>query len=398
MLTKDLLRYRIRQGEVEPQLLRATPAVVELAAALLTHHRAQIGQTQAVLDETAQPVLYRARSLVVARGLRKLVQDACGFADPADAAAFRRGALQAAAASLVQAPETVSAHRQAVAAALAITPRRLTTGLYADLPGAALLEQVPAWSAEELIDRYNLAQVQGLLLRADSLSVELATADPGASRQLLKALRFHRLLCEITRCRSGLRLEIGGPGSVLDQAARYGLQLALFLPALACAPAWSAQATLRLERKRARLRIGADTGLRGSSAYLGYIPEELRQLEQRLSARLPDWRIEGEPEPLLVPGGEIVVPDFAVVTGAGAAVPVELIHRWHAACLERRLRQLAAGKLPRLILGVDRAVAKRAAYAGPLAESPCAGRIFQFSGFPVARALRGCVEAVLAQG
>lgn len=396
MLTKDLLRYRIRQGVVEPQLLRATPALLALAEALLAHYRGQIGQTQAAVEEAAQPVLYRARSLVVARGLRKLVQDACAFADPADAAAFRRTALQAAAASLIRAPESVSAHRQAVAAELAVTPRQLTEGLYADLPEAAVLEQAPEWSAQELIDRYNLAQVQGLLLRADTLTVQLATAEPGASRQLLKALRFHRLLAEITRREAGLRLEIGGPGSVLDQAARYGMQLALFLPALACAPAWSAEATVRLERERARLRIGVDTGLRGSSAYLGYIPDELRELGQRLEAKLSDWRILGDPEPLLVSGGEIVVPDFAVATGVGPPVPVELIHRWHAACLERRLRQLAAGELPQLVLGVDRAVAKRSAYARSLSENPCAERIFHFSGFPVARAVRSSVEAVLA--
>lgn len=388
MLTRQLLRYRIAGDHLEPLLLRPTPAAQELAGSLLAHWRDGLGRRRGELDDGEAAILHGARRLVLGRGLSKVLTDACAFTDPAPATDLRRRAFAAAAARLTAPAADADAHRAAVAAELGLDPAALADGLYADLPDRAVLAAVPAWDAAGLIARYNLALCQGLLLSARVLQVEVADRDLGLRRRLLRALVHRRLCAEVSAGPGGtLRLEVSGPAALLDQRAAYGLQLAQWLPALACAGAWHAVAEVRPPRAEApvRLELDARLGLPGDLALLDWVPPELAAWLAQLGDRLAPWRAV-EAEPILLPGGAIVLPDLALDDGGGA-VAVELFHRWHLRQLGERLRQLRAGLLPGLVIGIDRALA-RLAEARPLLDDPlCAERGFAFSDLPSARAL-----------
>lgn len=398
MLTRDLVRYKVVEGAVEPHLLRPTPAIRSLAEAVLAHWSGGIGETRQVLDDSAAPVLHRARSLVVARGLQKLVVDACRFDEPTAGADDRWAVLTASALALAHPAASAAAHVADVATSLERDAAAIGERLYADLPHLARLQSAPEWSPEGLIERYNRALVQGLLLGAERLTVEVRDADTGRRRQLLKALRFQRLLAEVAIDRAGvLAMTISGPGSVLDQANRYGLQLANFLPALACATDWDAAAQIRLprEKRRLSLRVGSDTGLIGETRFLGHVPEELSDLGAVLGQRLDGWAVDLQPGLLPLPSGELVVPDLGLVDEQRRSLAVECFHRWHAAPLRRRLQQVSEGHAPGLILAVDRALLKKAD-AADLADHPMlAERGCLFSSFPTPRPLLGAIKAAV---
>jgi predicted nuclease of restriction endonuclease-like RecB superfamily len=407
MLTRGLLRWRVENGLARPMLLRPTPANTAQAQELLDFWRAGTGQRRGDLEDAAMPLLHRSRNLVAGRGLQKLILDESRFTEPASAEPLRAAALSASAALLAKPAPEGDAHRAAVAEALGLDAEDLARRLYGDLPDAAVLEAAPAWTARQLLDRYNLALCQGLLLSAKELAVTVWDADAGLRRQLIKALRFRRLLAEVTMDADAapqtpnagpgsappLRLTISGPASVLDQASRYGLQLALFLPALACAKRWSATAEIAVGRHgggTARLELSDATGLVGDTAFLGFVPEELRDLGARLAAQCPEWRFS-DPQLLPLPSGELVAADLQIESG-GVTVAVELFHRWHGHALARRLDQCAAGLLPRLGVGVNRALARTAAVK-PLLDHPAFARHgFLFSDLPTVRALREVVE------
>ena len=401
MLNRELLRFKVVDGRVLPSLLRATPGTVEQAERLVAYWRGGVGQRRGDLEDGAMPLLHQSRALLVGRGLQKLILDGCRFRDAASAEVLRGAALAASAARMAAPAATVAAHREAVAAELGLHPDELVERLYGDLPDAAVLEEAPALSARQLIDRYNIALCQGLLLQARELRVTIADADAGLRRRLLKALRFRRLLATVRAdTAAGLDLVVSGPGSVLDQATRYGLQLALFLPAVACARRWSVRAELPPPRHDGPgrgpilLALDHDTGLVGDTHFLGHLPDELRGVATQLAAKLPGWSIE-DGQLLPLPSGELVVPDLQVVAD-GATVPVELFHRWHGSALGRRLDQLAQGLAPRLAIGVERSLAKTAAVARLLAVPAFARHGFLFSDVPTARALKDVVERVLA--
>jgi uncharacterized protein len=393
MLTRDLLRYRLDGDDVKPTFLKATPAIRDLTEALLAHWQGSIGGRLGDLEDAALPILHRSRALVVGRGLQKLILDACTFAEPPSAATLREEAF-AVSATLLQTPASTSDdHRRAVAERLGLQADEVRDRLYADHPDQALLETVPTWTTTQLIPRYNLALAQGLLLFARSLTVTVADADTGLRRRLLKALRFRRLLADIRGDdRQALTLEISGPGSVLDQHSRYGMHLALFLPALACCRSWKAEIALALPRGGpARLVLSDENGLPGDNGFLGFVPEELQALEATLRARFPMWMFQ-DPALLPHPSGEVVVPDLQVMVD-GRGVVVELFHRWHGHALRRRLDQLAEGWAPNLILGVDRAVLRG---DESLAAHPSfRARGFAFTELPAARTLGEVITRVI---
>jgi predicted nuclease of restriction endonuclease-like RecB superfamily len=400
MLNRNLLRARVRNGEAIPALLAATPAHLETAGRLLDFWRASIGGRLGDLEEALLPIINRSRAVVVARGLNKLVQDACEFADPASTAEMRQRALAASARLLATPAATGEAHLAAVAAEIGSAAEAVSRELYADLPAAAVLTAAPAWTPAALIDAYNLGLCQGLLLSARSLTVRIGDPGTGMRRRLLKALRFRRLLADVRDVNGTLVMDISGPAAVLDQSARYGLQLALFLPALACAQDWSASAEVAVPRlgggnDRGTLKLAPELGLRGDSGFLGFVPPEIAAqaaaIATALAAKLPGWTAQ-EPQVLPLPGGELVVPDMQYGDGA-RTVAVECFHRWHAAALARRLDQVGRGLAPRLALGVDRALAKTAAIAPLVAGEAFARQGFLFSDLPTARA----VVAVVAR-
>ena len=398
MLTRDLLRFSTDGGKIRPKLLKATPANTQVVQALLDHWSAGIGTTIGELADSASAVLHQARSLQTAKGLQKLIVDACTFREADSCAEIRERALVASAARLRAIntmPADPDAHRAVIAEQIGLTSEALSAHLYGDLPHAAQLASVPDFDVAAVIARYNLAQCQGLLVSAREWTVTIHDTDTGLRRKLLKALRWQRLLAEIRPAGSALRLVISGPGSVLDQASRYGLNLALFLPALACARRWEASAWIIPQRGGApqEFELSDETGLVGDTHFLGFIPAEIRTLQQEITTKQPTWKLV-EPQVIPLRSGELVIPDLQFEV-AGLVLAVELFHRWHSSALTRRRAQCAAGEAPALILGVDRAVAKQREHAN-LAEDPLfATRGFLFNDLPTVRALTAAVTRMV---
>lgn len=391
MITRDLLRFRADGAVIEPRLLKPTPAVLALAEQLLAHWRGGIGRMRGELEDAEQAVLHGSRQMLVGRGLSKVLVDDCVFTEPADGAGLRAAAFAASAARLRAPAVAVAEHVAGVAGDLGRSAAELTEALYADHPDRAVLATAPVWDAAGLLGRYNLALCQGLLLGASELRVQVHDRDRGLQRRLVRALRRRRLCAEVSAADGGgLYLAVSGPGAVLDQRSAYGMQLALFLPALACARAWEAEADVVPPRAppgapAQRMRLGHDLGLPGDLGLLDFVPVELRDWLDQLAAKLPGWRAV-DPEPILLPGGGVILPDLALDDGRGV-VAVELFHRWHLRPLAQRLEQAAAGALPGLLIGVDRAL-QRLAAARPQLEHPAmATHGFLFSDLPSPRGL-----------
>ncbi|MEK7414339.1 MAG: DUF790 family protein, partial [Planctomycetota bacterium] len=316
---------------------------------------------------------------------------ACTFADPESLAALREIAFDTSAKLLAQPAVHVSAHVAAVAQVMGRDTATFSDALYADLPDRAVLREAPAWDAASLIGRYNLALCQGLLLGARELRVHVRDRDRGLHRRLVRSLRRRRLCAEISLAdNDGLYLTISGPAAVLDQRTAYGMQLALFLPALACARVWSAVADVHPPCAAAGtpplpFALDAGMGLPGDLALLDFVPTELRDWLATLSTKLPGWRAV-DPDPIVLPGGGIILPDLALDDGAGP-IAIELFHRWHLRPLAERLAQIEAGALPSFLIGIDRSL-KRLAEARPLMDhAAVASRGFLFSDLPSPRAL-----------
>ncbi len=344
---------------MQPNFARETPATLALCAELTRIWSQGVGLKRRDLEEQLLLAVNRARSALLGKGLSRVLETLASLQAPASCEELRTRACAASARLLAAPAADLDAHRATVAAELGLECDALKDALYADLPDAEILAAAAAPAPAELIARYNLALCQGLLLGAASVRVRIAAPEAGVERRLFAALRFRRLVAEARRAQdASLELVVSGPAAMLDSAQRYGLQLALFLPAVAAERAWTLSAEIG-----ARARAGAGGSLselsqadalwapaRGG----GFVPEELKRIEELLGERLAPWRVT-EATPIVLPSGELIAPDLALAAD-GRAHPLELFHRWHAGPLARRLEQLERGLATGLVIGVDRAL------------------------------------------
>ena len=218
MLTKGHLKFRIRNGRAVPQFLPPTdPAALALAEDLLELFRGAEGRAVGEIEEAAAEL----GDGDLAAAFRKLLLDQTDTEEDDGQIAARRWQLLLKAEALRrQAPPPTPADFQQTMGDAGAT-------LYADLPACRRLRSFTDMNAESLIHRYNCAQVQGLLLRAESVTVKLVGSDLGSRRELFRQLKFHRLMGGVEQLggkKGGIAVTLSGPLTLFDQATTYGLR------------------------------------------------------------------------------------------------------------------------------------------------------------------------------
>jgi len=398
MLTADLLVAATRGGQVVPRYvpLEGDEAIPWLARAgeLIELFTSHVGRRRGQLDDALADRVAGRTDFRVDRGLAKLLADRAQFRGLSgdEAAALRRRVFVAAA----QARAAGAFERDAVLEALGEgPPRAVLRDLYGDLKENETLEAAWGVTPRELLERYNLALAQAVLLRARELDVEVRRADPPRLRQLVRHVRFHGLLQEARRDADGcVRLRLDGPLSIFGATPRYGVRMAGFLPALLLCEDWRLEASVQLAKggRRRRFELTPEAGLVSPRADTGaWLPELVEGFPARFSEAAPEWSVDREVE-LLSLGGEVVVPDFRFVHGAsGWTGYLEVLGYWRRGGVERRLEVLRTHEAPNLILALDQRLR-----LGKQGARGLSAAVVPFRDVPSSRKVRAALEALRA--
>jgi predicted nuclease of restriction endonuclease-like RecB superfamily len=365
MLTADLVRAKKRGTElsVSPVPAKQRAAALELAELLIRAAREHVGRTreEAARVWTALAGAHRDRKLAL--GLVKLVEDACEFSSDAvaDAALLRSEVfLRASAARAELAPaERFDRERVLVEAGreLGVPLERVDEVLYSDLRGAQLLLAVEPLSCTELLVRYEHAQYQAVLLRAVKVRADVQCGSPAEYRALFHKLKFRRLLYQLhPRAEGGYRIEIDGPFSLFESVTKYGLQLALLLPALSACESLSLVADVRwgkqreplvfrLESRRERA-AGDDSGLA--------VSDEVTALLQALRAQDSPFRVRLSQAILELAAVGLCVPDLEFEhRETGEILYLEVLGYWSREAVWRRVELVEQGLRERILFAVS---------------------------------------------
>jgi uncharacterized protein len=362
VLTADLVGARRRGDELRlPPTDDARRArIAALAAALTGRARAEVGRprddVEEALRETATAVAEPGERHLSA-AVSKLVRDGLRFEESAaeDAALLRRELFTRAAAARragPQAPFDRAALLEGLARARETTAEALERALFADRPGAQRLLAVDVPGPALLANGFEIAEAQAILLRAEKVVAEVAARDAAVYRRLFRTLKFLRLLPVIGKVaeRPGYRIEMDGPLSLFQAAGRYGLQLALALPAIAACDTWAIEADVRWGADRRPLRFRLRGRATAETASEPELPDELATFVAAFERAGAGWRIERAPAILDLPGAGLCVPDLAFVRQSdGARVFFELLGFWSREAVFRRIDLVRAG-LPHKIL------------------------------------------------
>ena len=400
MLTADLVHVR-RRGDLlhvislsEPERPRAR----ELAESALALVRAHVGFPRGALLEAWSQVAVSPSENRLARALFKLALDRCEFDEGVaiDPVELRREIFTKAA--ILRKSTSGEFARagllQEIAQSRGVEVDAIEEALYADLPTAHILRKTDLPSPDGLLSTYELAQHQAVLLRAVRLRARVFCASAAGYRAIFRKLKFQRLLYSLEKLgrNAGYAIDIDGPFSLFEQTTKYGLKLALALPAIMACETWDVTAELRWGKDRRPLRYhlrGGATTPDGTSTE--DLPDEVAALLADLQAQESPWMASPSDTILDLPGIGACVPDLEFVhRESGQRVFLEVIGFWSRAAVWKRVEMAGAG-LPHPIVF---AVSKHLRVSEEVLADDTPAALYVYARTMNARAVLARVEAV----
>lgn len=361
MLSPEHVRVRRRGAELQVLGLSGElkDRAVELARDVRELAVEHVGRSRDELEDAWSALEVAPRERKILLGLAKLVEDECEFeAGDAEQAAGLREEIFGLAATLRRDGDGAfdrTAVVADVAARRGIEPSALEAQLYADLRGAQRLVACQAPDAGKLVERYERAQVQAVLLRAVRVVAEVRCTTGDAYRTLFQKLKFRRLMHQVTPLDGGgYRIEIDGPFSLFQGVAKYGLELALMLPALEACTSLTLVAEVRWSNRGKPLAFRHEPRRALDSGEKPSVRDEVQELLDGLRALDGDWSAAVADRVLDLPGAGVCAPDLVLKRARdGAEVLVEVLGYWSRSSVWRRVELAKRGLGARLLFVVS---------------------------------------------
>jgi hypothetical protein len=167
------------------------------------------------------------------------------------------------------------------------------------------------------------------------------------------------LLCTIAKLERGrgYALDIDGPFSMFEQTTKYGLRLALALPAIMACAQWDVTAHLRWGKDRRPLQYHARGGESDVSAAIPpkVLPDDVATLLADLRRLDSSWQVSPSDAILDVPGVGVCVPDLQFVhRETGRSVHFELLGFWSRAAVWKRVEMAERGLSEAIVFAVSK--------------------------------------------
>jgi predicted nuclease of restriction endonuclease-like RecB superfamily len=362
MLRSEHVMARLNRGRLVPhklppddtRVLDVAEVICDLYAGHVGSPRSRLERELTAMEEDLGPGLDPRRGFRIVRALAKLLEERAGWSSPTESDPYTlRTRIFELAAAL---PEPPAAER-----GLLETPTRedvlsqvaVETGvvdpaasMYADRQGAQLLGDFERPSPGDLVRRYNVAQIQGVLYSAKELVVDLG--EGADARLVFHYVKTLGLIYDLEPLSRGHRLRLDGPLSIFGGTRRYGLRLAKFLPGLLLTSPWKLSANVDWKGRDTVLELDSETaGL--DSHYLG--PKHEREADDvrgafvRAWERAKDtggWKLERGGHVLAFPERRAaLVPDFTLRRAdTGEVVQLEILGFWSERNLVERVSLL----------------------------------------------------------
>lgn len=381
MLTKKLVRFRKASGYLKPRFIDVDDEkIINLATSLLQVYDVSLKPSRAEIDEQTMPLINGFDDIFLAKGLNKLIQDRCEFA------CDHNSALPELRQDIFKVSSDFFEHLKNLEAKVEDLHKFVTLqtshsieevdNIYKDLPEFEVLLKAKLTSAKELLNRYNVALVQGLLIHTSSMTLTVREPSTAKLRRLFKYLKFFGLLATIyledkavksldklnseeSSTASKLRIEIDGPLSLFENSSKYGIRLASFFPAVCDMEKWQIKSNVKIDNRNYKLSLDESSELKSHYRnFSAYIPDEVRIFHKHFAEKESDWQISGDTPFLKIKGQELMFPDLCFThKETNQKVFVELFHRWHTWQLRQRLQTLS--ETENIIVGIDRSLYKK---------------------------------------
>ncbi|MEH2181231.1 DUF790 family protein [Nostoc sp.] len=368
MLPTDLLMHRQNGEEIIPKRLKIDRETSELAIELINYFQSAVGKTQSVLERQLTDFEGDSTDYRVKRGLAYILKSSfCTFEviSPLEPQMLRERVFSLAAKS-VSSRESTQVTLSKIADELTqelereVLLEQVRNGLYADLSENKILTVFDAPIAPDLLNRYNLSQVQGVFYKASQLVLNAHRNVPGEYKLLFRYLKLFQLMAYIEGdADHGFTITIDGPTSLFSPSTRYGLAIAKLIPALLHVTKWSLSSILQTRDaytntwKTGRFTLNSECGL------VSHYPPG-KPYDSMLEASFADkwdalksgWALEREVDLIPIPGS-VMIPDFRLVHPDGRTFLLEIVGYWRPEYLQKKFSQVRRAGRDDLILAIS---------------------------------------------
>jgi len=228
---------------------------------------------------------------------------------------------------------------------------QIEQSLYSDVIAFQRLEQFEGYpTASALLSRYNVAQLQACLYRAESMTVS-ATDD---FKTILRYAKLAHLFHDIVRLGpSKYRITFSGPASMLRETRRYGVNFAKFLPALLACKSWKMTASLKTPwGNLAKLTLSDKDGFTSHLPSPDEFDSALEaSLAKKFGSKRNGWQLFREGE-ILHHHQKTFVPDFTFRHEDGTEALLEIVGFWTPEYLAHRRNTLQLFRHHKILIAV----------------------------------------------
>ncbi len=362
MLTSDLIRIRHSKGTIIPRYIKSSQAQLDKAAALIELYKTHVGRTRGELEEAIKESIGDGTDFLIQRGLAKLLADRSTFAVQAviEPRLVREKlftkAFEHHPVALRENPQHWPTRQEIIASVaqeLQCTPDEIEQAFYADLQDAYVLETFEELKPAELINRYNIALAQGVLYRAKEMRIVIQKAETKRLRQLVRYIKFFRLIANIQEDNGTFRITLDGPLSLFRFSQKYGLKMAQFLPALLLCEHWEMESDILWEQGREQelFKLDAQTPLRSYYKDKGvYVTDEEAYFRKRWKSFDLPWELRATTKVLRLGPKELLLTDYRLKHRDSRMIYLEILGFWNKESLLRRLKLLEKHQLSEKLL------------------------------------------------
>ncbi|HEY0457546.1 MAG TPA: DUF790 family protein [Pyrinomonadaceae bacterium] len=361
MLTSDLAVSFRRGDKIFPFLISTDNAgFLRDAAGLIEIFEASMEITRGALEGELEEFIGTGTDYKILRGLIKLLNDRCEFETGAPAAPeeIRQKVFLEARKAHPVFPD--SPQKEEVLARVAeeflCDKNSISANLYADLPAAQHLISFDPIEPQVLLDRYNLAQAQALLYRCTEMKIRVAPSDLANYRAIFGWIKHFGLIHSITgNAADGYEITLTGAASLFHRSQKYGIQMAVFLPALLVCENWEFRAEIA-QKKGGNLFFelsGKQTEI--VSNRLDETPYEnpdIEKLKKNWEKFASDWQLKENREVVDL-GKTAFVPDLVLISPARQKIYLDILGFWTPKSLQKRLDEFASANFRKFIIAAS---------------------------------------------
>jgi len=365
MLTLDLLRYRIKEDEIQARYVNPKSKKYRaIARDLIEIYTAHLNKTKGALASALADYEAADTNYQVKRGFAKLLEDRSEFTvqSPMEPEVLREKIFAYASKHHPVVTKGDRLHRHTHPKALAkiadelnVSADGVMDGMYADLEENRLLTGFDSPTAEWLLDRYNVALAQAMLYRASEMTIRIYRNIPTKYKLVFQFIKFFKLMHVVDGNNAdGYQILLDGPASMFRLSQKYGIQMALFLPALLHCDRWWLDATIVMNKNdHLRFNLTDEFGLQSHYRDPGEFDSELeRHFATQFEAIDTEWALERETD-IINLKDTVMIPDFAFSHPDGRRALMEIVGFWTPDYLQKKLWKLKRAAMPNMIMAVS---------------------------------------------